>query len=104
MVAWIDTLLVHGFGVTEFNENGAAVVFGAAGDDRYRFADGSQPPEVVWSGRMFAARAAGDEAMWGALLDAVTGEDATDASWTRHVLTLLSCAALTFNAVTAGAS
>lgn len=99
MVAWIDTLLVDGFGVTEFTPQGAGVIFGDVDSDEFAFADGSQPPEVVWGGRLFAARAAGDEEAFNALIVAATSGDATPATWAAHVLRLLDCCALTLNDV-----
>jgi hypothetical protein len=97
MVVWLDTLLVDGFGETEFGP--AGVVFGRS-EEPLRFADGTQPPEVVWSGRLFAARAAGDEETFNALIAAVTGPDSTEEIWGTHVLWLLHCAATTYRTVT----
>lgn len=105
ITGWLDTLLSHAYGVDAFVPAAGVMFSGVDATDLsargdYRPADGSQRPEVVWSGRMMAARAAGDRETWCALIMAVTeGPDATNEGWARHVLCLLDCAALSYNVV-----
>lgn len=69
------------------------------GDQRVTDADGVPRPEVAWAGRMLAARAAGDEDAWRALLTSVP-----DAEFGRHVGALLEmCALVTASAKKGGA-
>ena len=98
IIAWLDTLLIEGFGHGNFQTGG--VGFYLVNDDGDpETVDGSQPSEAVWAGRLMAARAAGDQATFDALIAAVTGDGVTPASWARHVHTVLECCTLTYQYV-----
>lgn len=101
LIAWLDTLLVEGFGQETFQTGG--VGFYLVNDNHeHETVDGTQPAEAVWAGRLMAARAAGDQAQFEALIAAATGEGTTPASWARHVHTTLQCCTLTYQYVKEG--
>lgn len=101
LIAWLDTLLIEGFGQESFATGGAGFYM-VNGDGQSETVDGSQPAEAVWAGRLMAARAAGDKAQFEALIAAATGDGTTPASWARHVHTVLECCSLTYQYVKEG--
>jgi hypothetical protein len=97
---WLDTVIVRGFGVTEFQPSAGIKFAGIEPDgsvESLRYADGSQSREVVWAGRMLVARITGDRDLWEALIRSVLDDpDLTDAGWGEYVHVTLDCCALTF--------
>lgn len=89
MLGWCDTLVAK-MGVAPGTP--VRIAFQEAGDGKpVTDADEVSREEIVWAGRMVAARAAADHAAWGALIDALP-DDPRGVG--RHVGAVLEVAAL----------
>jgi hypothetical protein len=96
ILAWCDTCL-SAQGITMDDGRPVTVKWQAEGQGPLQSAD-EVSPAVRWSGQIINARAAGDESLFQALIQAIP----EGLEFGRYVGTLLQCIALTLR-VTAGA-